>query len=68
MTIIGLECDCDFVSANPLGRPDSEYHEGQLTPPNQPSALKLEQLSKATKNPNSKVEDTIESNFLRTNI
>jgi hypothetical protein len=55
-----LECDCLFTEAEPLGRPDSEYHEGHLISQiNQPSTLKLKRLSNAIRNPNSKVEDTV---------
>ena len=55
-----LECECDFVKSNPLGRPDSEYHEGRLLPPNQPSELKSNHLT-TPRNPNSKVEDSVDN-------
>lgn len=56
-----LECECDFVKSNPLGRPDSEYHQGRLVPPNQPSKLKTERLTNPQRNPNSKVEDSVDN-------
>ena len=55
-----LECECDFVKSNPLGRPDSEYHEGRLLPPNQPSELKSNHFT-SPRNPNSKVEDSVDN-------
>ena len=54
-----LECDCSLIPANPLGRPDSEYHQGRLERANEPTALKFEHLTQNVRNPNSKVEDTV---------
>ena len=53
-----LNCECTFEKANPLGRPDSEFHQGHVDSTNEPTELK-KRLSMSTINPNSKVEDTV---------
>jgi hypothetical protein len=60
-----LDCDCEFVKANPLGRPNSEFHQGRIESSNEPTKLKFEKLAQ-NDNPNGKVEDTV-ANLLSSN-
>ena len=62
-----IECDCKFKKANPLGRPLSAYHEGvigsvaAIAEESPPTAQKLDNIQAAqdTRNPASKVEDSL---------